>query len=484
MGVKRRIEVEGTPRLLLRYTIAIAAAGAAVAIVAALDPVIGFVPLLFLAAVVVVERYAGPRPAILTIVLCTLASLHFLDANPYPDQRAHKLSEFIMLPIIAGGLVYLFETRRKQKRVVHKQGLELSTLLNSMIEGVFVFNEQGFIVEANRAGELLAGRPRDALLGTHYTEMANLLKVRRDETPLTMAQMGVARALRGEIVQNENRTYLRPQDGEQVHAMISATPLRVGRKHRVIGALLVIHDVTELADLQRRVADTERHLAIGQMASGLAHDFNNVLNTITQATALMQINSDQSAEDRKKYLSMIERAARTGAEIIKRVRDYVRGGTGNPAAVDVSRVAKEAVELAEPIWRTHRGITVESRLSPVPPVWANASDLRRIFTNLIINAIQAMPSGGRLTVETQDRDGTVYIRVSDTGDGISPEAQKKIFLPYFTTKAAGTGLGLSTAQKLLLGLGGNITFLTQPGQGTTFTVQIPAMQSSQLSKAA
>ena len=198
----------------------------------------------------------------------------------------------------------------------------------------------------------------------------------------------------------------------------------------------------------------------------------------------MQFNPEQSLDDRKKYLSMIERAARTGAEIIKRVRDYVRGGTGSPGAVDISRVAKEAIELAEPIWRTHRGITVENRLSPVPSVWANASDLRRVFTNLIINAIQAMPNGGRLTVETQERDGNVYVRVSDTGEGISPEAQKKIFLPYFTTKAAGTGLGLSTAQKLLLALGGNISFATQPGQGTTFIVQVPVMQSSHMAKVA
>jgi PAS domain S-box-containing protein len=454
----------------------VAASGVALGIIAMLNPIVGFIPLLLLTAVVVVYRFAGARPAILSVFLCTIVSLYFLDTHPYPDQRAHKLSELIILPIVAGSLVYLLETRRKQQRVVHEQSLELSTLLNSMIEGVFVFDQQGFIVELNRTGETLAGRRRDELLGMHYTEVAQLMNVRRDDVPLPVAEMGVARALRGDVIQNENRTYVKPHDGSSMQAMISATPMRVGRHHRVIGAVLVIHDVTELAQLQRQIADTERHLAIGQMASGLAHDFNNVLNTITQATALMQLNPEQSADDRRKYLTMVDRAARTGAEIIKRVRDYVKGGSGEPAAVDVSRVLREALDLAEPMWRAHKGITVESRLDPVGPVWANAADLRRVFTNLIINAIQAMPNGGHLTAETQERDGTVYVRISDTGDGISPDVQKKVFLPYFTTKPSGTGLGLSMAQKILLASGGNITFTSDAGAGTTFTVQLPAMQ--------
>lgn len=454
-----------------------AASGVALGIIAMLNPIVGFLPLLLLAAVVVVYRFAGARPAILSIFFCTMVSLHFLDTHPYPDQRAHKLSELIILPIVAGSLVYLLETRRKQKRVVHEQSLELSTLLNSMIEGVFVFDEQGFIVELNHAGEMLAGRPRDELMGMHYTEVAQLMNARRDDAPLPVAEMAVARALRGDVVQNENRTYIKPQDGSSMQAMISATPMRVGRHRRVIGAVLVIHDVTELAELQRRIADTERHLAIGQMASGLAHDFNNVLNTITQASALMQLVPEQSADDRRKYLTMIDRAARAGAEIIKRVRDYVKGGSGERVAVDVSRVMREALELAEPMCRAHKGITVESRLDAVSPVWANTADVRRVFANLIINAIQAMPDGGHLIAETQEQDGTVIARISDTGGGIPADVQKKVFLPYFTTKAAGTGLGLSTAQKILLASGGNIAFTTEPGAGTTFTVQLPVMQS-------
>lgn len=475
--MKQRIEVAGKPRLFLRYLLAVLASFLAIGILAALNPIVGFLPLLLLATVVIVHRYGGPGPAVLSTVLCTLFSLRFLTTHPFPDIHAHLLSELIMLPILAAGLIYLLESRRQQKRAVHERSLELTTLLDSMTEGVFVFDPDGLLVEMNRAGETLASRPKNALLGCHYTEMAKLLHVRRDEVPLSINEMGVARALRGETVTNENRTYIRPQDGTALYAVISASPMRVGRHHRVIGAVLVIHDITELTTLQRRMADTERHLAIGQMASGLAHDFNNVLNTITQATALLELNPNQALDDRKKFLQMIDRAARTGAEIIKRVREYVKGGAGQPAAVDVSHIVREALDLAEPMWRTHKGISVESHLDPVPPSWANAGDLRRVFANLIINAIQAMPNGGRLKVESQERDGTVFVRISDTGEGISPEVQKKIFLPYFTTKTAGTGLGLSTAQKILLASGGGINFTSEPGLGTTFTVQLPVMKS-------
>jgi signal transduction histidine kinase len=110
----------------------------------------------------------------------------------------------------------------------------------------------------------------------------------------------------------------------------------------------------------------------------------------------------------------------------------------------------------------------------VSPVKANAADLRRVFTNLIVNAVQAMPSGGKLTISCEQHDGTVFASISDTGVGIPPDQQRKIFAPYYTTKASGTGLGLSTAQKILLAHGGKITFNSEPGKGSSFSVQLPA----------
>jgi len=127
---------------------------------------------------------------------------------------------------------------------------------------------------------------------------------------------------------------------------------------------------------------------------------------------------------------------------------------------------------------------VITEFQPVSPVRANAADLRRVFTNLIVNAIQAMPEGGQLTLHCEEHGGRVHARVQDTGSGIPSEQQKKIFLPYFTTKATGTGLGLSTAQRMLLAHGGDISFHSEPGKGSTFTVDLPAVAEQELGKVA
>lgn len=475
--------IEGKQRSAVRYAIALVAGGVALGTIAALNPVVGFTPLLLLGAVALVERYAGARPAILTIICCSLFSLFFLSAPVRMHERVHNVAELAIFPVVAAAVVFLMESRRQQKREIHEQSLELSTLLDSMTEGVFVFDPSGYVVEVNPAAEQFMSSTRAELIGIHYSRLAEILRVHCQNTPVPLSELGVTRALRGEVVQDESRNYVSPRDGSTIHAIISATPMHVSGG-RLIGALLIVRDVTDITNLQQRVADTERHLAIGQMASGLAHDFNNVLNTITQATALLQLTPDQTPEDQRRYLIMIDRAARTGAEIIKRVREYVRGGSGQPSAVDVSRVMREAVDLAEPMWRTNRNINVEQHLRATTPVWANPSDLRRVFANLIINAIQAMPKGGNLVVETDEHEGRVLARVSDSGIGIPVDVQKKIFLPYFTTKPTGTGLGLSTAQKILLEQGGNISFTSAPGVGTTFTAELPAMKVEETAKVA
>ena len=461
-------------RLWVRYSLAVLTSAVALAIVSLLEGDVGFVPLLLLPAVALVERSAGPGPAVLTTGLCTLGALLFIDLHPVVHQRIHNVTQLALFPAVALTVLYLMESRRQQKRRVYEQLLELSTLLESMPEAVLIFSAEGRVVKANRPAEALCSCERGGLRGRFFTEIASQLDVQCEDRPIAPGETAVARALRGETVMGESRTMLRPGERERLSMAISASPMRAD-DGRVIGALLVLRDLTEITQLQRRVADTERHLAIGQMASGLAHDFNNVLNTITQAVALLEMNPERPSEERRHYLEMIDRAARTGAEIIKRVRQYVRGGSGEQGPVDVGELLKQAVDLTEPMWRKHAEIRVVTDLKPVSLVRANGPDLQRVFANLIINAIQAMPEGGTLTVESEERDSAVLIHIQDTGVGIAPEQQKKIFLPYYTTKSQGTGLGLSTAQRTVLAQGGNIGFSSEAGKGTTFTITLPAL---------
>jgi PAS domain S-box-containing protein len=458
---------------LLGYGLALAASGVAMTIVAAMQPLVGFVPLLYLAAVALVQTFAGWRPAVLTVIACTLGSLIFMGDRPVLNERVHDYSELLVFPAVAAATIYLVESRRRHRRVVREQWLEISTLLESMPEAVFIFDRTGRLVDVNRVAEQVCARSRGELIGKRYADLAVLLTIREQDQPVEIPRLAVARALRGETVQNEERVFRHPQDNTPFNVVVSANPMR-SDDGRIVGALVLVRDVTELRQLQGRVADTERHLAVGQMASGISHDFNNLLNTITQATAVLRLRHDTSEDDRRLYLGMIDNAARRGAEIIKRLREYIRGGTGEIRVVDVPEILNEALELTQPMWRGHAGLKIERALYPVAPVRANAPDLRRVFTNLIINAIQAMPEGGNLRVACHERDGHVEVDIADTGQGIPPEQQKKIFLPYFTTKTTGTGLGLSTAQKIVLAQGGNLRFTSEVGRGSVFTVELPA----------
>ena len=465
-------------RPLVRYLIAVVASTAALSLIGVVEGDVGFMPLLLLPAVSLVERYAGPGPAIITTILCTFGSLHLINLQPTVHARIHNVTQLGLFPAVALSVVYLMEARRQQKRLAYEQTLELSTLLESMPEAVFIFSEDGRVVNANLPAEELCACGRGGLLGRYFTEIAAHLNLQHDERPIPPGEMAVARALRGETVLGESRTLISPNHPEPMIVVVSASAMRAG-DGRVIGAVLVLRDLTEITHLQQRIADTERHLAIGQMASGIAHDFNNVLNTITQAVALLDMDAECPVPERRRYLGMIDRAARTGAEIIKRVREYIRGGTGQRCPVDVSDLVRQALDLTEPMWRKRPQIGVVTDLRPVPSVEANGPDLQRVFANLIINAIQAMPEGGTLTLETAAHDGAVLVRVHDTGIGIPPEQQKSIFLPYYTTKPQGTGLGLSTAQRTVLAQGGNIAFTSEVGKGTVFTISLPAIKQSE-----
>jgi two-component system sensor histidine kinase HydH len=457
----------------VRYLIAVAASGVALCVIGLVEADVGFMPLLLLPAVTLTERYAGPGPAIVSAFLCTLGSVSLINLTPIAHGRIHNLTELALFPAVALSVVYLMEARRQQKRVAYEQLLELSTLLESMPEGVFIFSRDGRVVNANRPAEELCGCGRGGLLGRYFTEIAAQLDVQRDEHSIAPGEMAVARALAGERVLGESRTLVPPHRREQLNVVLSSSPMR-SDDGRVIGAVLVLRDLTEITQLQRRIADTERHLAIGQMASGIAHDFNNVLNTITQAVALLEMEPERSAEERRRYLAMIDRAARAGAEIIKRVREYIRGGTGERCPVNVCELLRQALDLTEPMWHKRPQLNIVTDLPPVAAVEANGPDLQRAFANLIINAIQAMPQDGSLTVQAEERDGSVLVRIGDTGIGIAPEQQKNIFLPYYTTKSQGTGLGLSTAQRTVLAQGGTIGFTSDLGKGTTFTITLPA----------
>jgi len=234
----------------------------------------------------------------------------------------------------------------------------------------------------------------------------------------------------------------------------------------------------ELAAAQDQLVRTEKLRALGEMASGVAHDFNNLLASVLgRAQLLLRRVSDPQ---QRQWLQVIETAALDGAQTVRRLQEFTRIRRDQPLVpVDVNGVVRDALDITQSRWREEalsRGISIEVRTEygTVPPVLGAAAELREAMTNLILNAIDAMPEGGTLTLATQADDRHVVVTVADTGVGMAADVRDKIFDPFFTTKGPrGTGLGLSMTYGIVSRHGGAITVESEPGRGSTFRLALP-----------
>jgi len=235
----------------------------------------------------------------------------------------------------------------------------------------------------------------------------------------------------------------------------------------------------DLAAAQDHLVRSEKLRALGEMASGVAHDFNNLLAAILgRAQLLLQRVADPTT---RAWLQIIERSAMDGAKTVRRLQEFTRIRRDQPAvSVDLNQIVREALELTESSWRLEpprRGIAigaVTELADDLPTTLGDPAELREVMTNLILNAADAMPRGGTLTVSTARRGKSIELRVVDTGIGIPAAVRGKIFDPFFTTKGPkGTGLGLSMTYGILSRHGATITVDSQEGQGTAFTLLFP-----------
>jgi signal transduction histidine kinase/ActR/RegA family two-component response regulator len=241
----------------------------------------------------------------------------------------------------------------------------------------------------------------------------------------------------------------------------------------------------ELRAAQDHLVRTEKLRALGEMASGVAHDFNNLLAAILGRAQLLLRRIDDPRL--RQWLQVIERSAIDGAQTVRRLQEFARVRRDEPLVpVDVNDIVRDALEITQSRWREdslRRGVTIEVRttLDPVPLVAGDPAELREAMTNLILNAVDAMPSGGVLTLASAAVDGHVEVTVSDSGVGIPAAIRDKIFDPFFTTKGPqGTGLGLSMTYGIVSRHGASIAVTSAEGQGATFRLTFPSLDSRAL----
>jgi CheY-like chemotaxis protein len=237
--------------------------------------------------------------------------------------------------------------------------------------------------------------------------------------------------------------------------------------------------------VERRIARSE---VISKVAGGVVHNFNNILSVLLGRVELMLGQVDGGRLDPtqlRKGLVSIQKGALDAAELLKRLRDLSRPPQDVPSSTfDLNAAVIDAVDFLQPhLLTVAQGMGVSVRLTPHltrPPVLVSgqSSALREVLMNLILNAIEAMPKGGEVVIETLRDDRWVKLKVSDTGIGMSDEVRAQVFLPFFTTKSAGsTGLGLSSAKDLITGHGGTISVQSEAGRGSTFTIALPCAET-------
>ncbi len=281
----------------------------------------------------------------------------------------------------------------------------------------------------------------------------------------------------------------RQASGKMSFVRVAKTPLR-DASGQIVGVQGISWDITERKQIESQMLRTQRLESIGTLAGGIAHDLNNALAPILMATELLRLEFPDTAA---RYLELIQSGARRGADMVKQLLTFAKGAEGERLLIQPHHLLKEMQKLIKSTFPKN----IELRTHYAKDLWTvrgDATQLHQVLLNLCVNARDAMPEGGTLTLEAENlaldaaQANTVpeappgpYVvwRVTDTGLGIPPEILDRIFEPFFTTKGPdkGTGLGLSTTLGIIKGHGGFIRAHSVPGQGTTFAVYLPACGS-------
>lgn len=287
-------------------------------------------------------------------------------------------------------------------------------------------------------------------------------------------------ALAGEAQTFEMRAL--KKNGEQRLLLITYTPIY--DQGRVSSILSIARDITEERVESQRAAQAEKLRALGQLASGVAHNFNNHLAAILGHTQLIKraCNDERIAQ----RLDIIERAALDGSETVKRIQGFgLQQDVASLEPVDLNQLVQDSANLTCARWRDDaqaRGISykVEMELATLPTVRGSASELREVFVNIILNALDAMPQGGRLRITTKVEKSVVKVEFTDSGIGMSEEVRARIFEPFFTTKSmTGTGLGLAVSHSIIERHGGRLEASSGAGVGSTFSITLPVASGYQ-----
>ncbi len=355
---------------------------------------------------------------------------------------------------------------------------EWETTFDAMTNGVSIHSPDFTIVRANRALAELLGTTTKELIGKKCYQVFHGLDQPIDGCPHRQA-----------VGSGKSASLVVEEPNLKKTLTISADPF-FNSHGMVRGTVHDVRDITEQEHLRAQVNQAEKLNALGEMAGGVAHDFNNFLTVILGNAQLLLGDSKLDSEDHE-LLETIERVAGEAAETVRRIQEFTRVRTSRSfELVDVNHVIRNAIEVARPRWKDEadaRGVAIELELdvADVPWIRANESELGEVIVNLLVNAADATDKNGHISIASRVENDHVAVSVSDEGCGMSEEQLRRVFEPFYSTKGLrGSGLGLSVAYGIITRHGGKISAQSRKGKGSVFTIELPVVEPVELAEQA
>lgn len=381
--------------------------------------------------------------------------------------------------------IRLIERERAALAGWRREATEKSLILEHMLEAVVVTDQEGRYALVNAAaGRLLGMDPKD-LIGMALGEQP-WQTFHESGEQIKLKERPIVRALKGEHVSMVQR--LHTVDGREVIVNAASAPVR-DEQGTIIGAVHVVHDLTEDYARARQAAQGARLRSLGELASGVAHDLNQYLGLVAGHGDLALAAIDRTPGEIgaiRDSVTMMVRAAVDGAEVVRRLLLFARPSVdGPPTRIDLTDLLRDVAKLTAPRWRDAaqqdgRHIVTQLNSEGDTSIDGWAGPLREAFANLVLNAVDALPRGGTIRLVARNQSDSVVVEVVDDGEGMTEQTRERLFEPFFSTKGEnGSGLGLSIVSGIAERHGGRVEVETAAGQGSTFRLVFPASRDAE-----
>jgi PAS domain S-box-containing protein len=369
---------------------------------------------------------------------------------------------------IENSLLYQEQRERAEELAMLKEFNE--SIVESINVGILATDSEGRVTGCNSALEQILGLRRDEATGLLVEDLF------AEDFAETLRQVLGGAGWGLSELRNIYKLHTATRRGRTLILNIALAPLKRAGSDESGGVLVVLEDVTGRVRLEEQLQQREKLSSIGLLAAGVAHEINTPLTGVSSYTQML-LGMLAETDPKHALLQKIRRQTDRATGIVNNLLNFSRtGGVTDFAEVDLNRVLEDTLQLLEPQFRQSRVEIMRECADDLPRVQGNAGKLQQVFTNLLLNARDAIPDGGRITLRTStDERDLVNVEVLDTGIGIAPENVARIYDPFFTTKGVGrgTGLGLAVSYGIVQEHSGHIAVESAPGRGTTFRITLP-----------